>query len=158
MATFLGEFDHSIDDKRRLALPAVFRKRLPKDDEFGLTVIPGIDECLYVLPEDQLHSMMERLSSQRRGWDELSRAYQTNVGRLGSNVGLDSQGRLSLTELQMKYAGLKDKAIVVGCIDHIQVWNEARYREKPEARKLNMRQLAEHVFRDDKPARKEGGD
>jgi len=160
VAIFLGEFDHQIDDKRRLALPAVFRKRLPKDQEVSLAILPGVDPCLYIVLEDQLEALGEKLGLLHRGWDELSRAYVSKLGGLSCTTGLDSQGRLSLSPQQLEYAGITDRAIVVGCLSHIEVWDEQRYREHLEMlekKQLDMRKLAEHALRDERPARGEGG-
>lgn len=162
--TFLGEFEHQIDDKRRLALPAIFRKRLPKPsegDELYLAVVPGVDPCLYIVVADQLDEITGNFQLANRGWDEKARTYVTSLGRLSNHTTLDSQGRLVLLPSQMEFAGLKNRAIVVGALDHIEVWNEARYREhlaRPAKDNLDMRSLAEHAYKAQPAARREGAD
>lgn len=158
MAIFLGEFDHLIDRKYRISVPAPFRKRLAKDGIDELVIRPGVDPCLHLGTEAHIEAITQRVGHERRGWDELSRTYQTWAGSLSSQSSLDEQGRVQLTKKQMEYAGLGARAIIVGCFDHIEVWNEQRYREhleKVATRNLDYRALAEHVLRDEPPPPRE---
>jgi MraZ protein len=64
------------------------------------------------------------------------------IGALSSEQALDSQGRLLLPEDLRKRIGLKDQAVVVGAIDHVEIWEANQYREHaaPEAEATYLEQ------------------
>lgn len=160
MALFLGEFVHQLDEKRRVSLPARFRELLARESDPTIYVVPGFDACLYVMPAAALERLHERLSVERTEWNDLARSFRSNITAGGAIGSLDAQGRLTLTDKQVAYAGLEDQAVIVGNMDRIEIWQELRYREhldKPGAMNLGMSQLAAMFLRDGAPPARDGG-
>ena len=120
----LGEYEHTIDEKNRLTLPAKFRQAF---DE-GLVLTRGIERCLSAYPSSNwAHTIESRL----RELDPLSRE-----GRLmhryffsgASEAELDKQGRVMVPGPLGEYAGLGKEVVVVGIHDHLEIWDRASWR------------------------------
>src|SRR5215210_1603731 len=121
----LGEFEHTIDDKNRLTLPAKFRQALSG----GLVITRGMDGCLYCYPEAD----WERLVDTRlAGLDPLSKE-----GRLmhryffagASEAEPDKQGRVMLPATLAKNAGIGREVVVAGVGDHLEICDRASCRD-----------------------------
>lgn len=150
MTLFLGEFEHQIDDKNRLSIPARFREQCMKETDSTLAVIAGFDPCLYIVPARSMEELRSLLSLQRTEWNELARAFRMKLSSYGNTVTPDAQGRVSITEKQKLYAGLERKAMVVGNLDRIEVWDPERYQQhlgKPDAMDMGMGDLASMFLR-----------
>ena len=120
----LGEFEHTIDDKNRLTLPAKFRQALSG----GLVVTRGMDGCLYCFPRAD----WERLVQARlAGLDPLSQE-----GRLmhryffagASEAEPDKQGRVMVPGSLTKNARLGREVVVAGVDDHLEIWDRGAWR------------------------------
>jgi MraZ protein len=133
----LGEYEHTIDDKNRLTLPAKFRGELAG----GVVVTRGMDGCLYAYPaEDWRERFLARVAQldplQREG-----RKLQRHFFSGASEAELDRQGRIMIPGALIKYAGLSRDVVVAGVSDHIEIWDRESWR-----RELNeVEGSAEHV-------------
>ncbi len=114
---FLGEFQHTVDQKGRLAIPAKFREELAD----GAVVTRGLDKCLVIYPGSEWASLAERVS-------RLPQT-QPNVRTLSRllfsgavDLSLDSQGRTILPQYLRKYAGIAANVAVIGLYQRIEVW------------------------------------
>ena len=114
---FLGEFQHTVDQKGRLAIPAKFREELAD----GAVVTRGLDKCLVIYPRSEWASLAERVS-------RLPQT-QPNVRTLSRllfsgavDLSLDSQGRTILPQYLRKYAGIAANVAVIGLYQRIEVW------------------------------------
>lgn len=121
----IGEYQHTIDEKGRIALPAKFRKVLTE----GVVVTKGLDPCLHVYSLEQWRKIAEKISQL-----PLNKA---DVGRLmfsqASHCDIDSQGRILIPALLLEKAGIKNKAVVVGVFTRGELWNEALWQERRRA-------------------------
>jgi MraZ protein len=133
----LGEFDHTIDDKNRLTLPAKFREELAE----GVVVTRGMDGCLYAYPRGD---WMERFQSRVSGLDPLSREgrkLQRHFFSGAAEAEVDKQGRIMIPAPLLRYAGLQRDVVVAGVHDHLEIWDRETWR-----RELNeVEGSAEHV-------------
>ena len=114
---FLGEFQHTVDQKGRLAIPAKFREELAE----GAVVTRGLDKCLVIYPGSEWASLAERVS-------RLPQT-QPNVRTLSRllfsgavDLSLDGQGRTILPQYLRKYAGIAANVAVIGLYQRIEVW------------------------------------
>lgn len=128
---FIGEYQHNIDTKGRLAVPSKFKKDLAK----GAVVTRGLDNCLFLYTLDEWQKLAERLSSL-----PLSQANTRAFARLmlagAMDVKLDKQGRIILPEYLRGYAGIKKKAVITGLYNRLEIWDETiwnQYKKKTEA-------------------------
>ena len=121
MAKFMGTYEHTLDDKGRLILPATFRSKLAQ----GAVTVP-LDRCLAILPPDEFERMASHMKAQvakgRADMDHL-RAFAS----LADEVIPDSQGRMRLAPYLRDLAGLGRNVIVAGVLERIEVWDPARW-------------------------------
>lgn len=121
---FLGEYQHTIDEKGRLVLPSRFRHALAE----RLVVTKGQERCLYVFPPDRWEaevSKVMRLPRTNRRNRNYARAF------FGSAIDqtLDRQGRIQIPSQLREYAGLDKDVMVVGVADRIEIWDAAAWGE-----------------------------
>lgn len=124
---FFGEFEHSIDDKGRVTVPAKFRGRLAA----GLVVTKGIDPCLWLYPVDTWAALAEEVSALPIT-DPKAREFQRQMFGGASDAVPDKQGRVLLPPYLRQYANLDKQAVVVGLYDHCEIWNSEHWRERQE--------------------------
>ena len=133
----LGEFEHTIDEKNRLTLPARFRHALAE----GLVVTRGMDGCLYAYALDAWSKLVD---SRLGALDPLSqddRKLQRFFFAGASEATPDRQGRIMLPAALIQHAKLGRDVVVAGVYDHLEIWDRAAWREQ-------MREVegsAEHV-------------
>jgi MraZ protein len=121
----LGEYEHTIDDKNRLTLPARFRQAFAD----GLVLTRGIERCLSAYPRSEWSAIVE---SRLRELDPLSRE-----GRLmqrffysgAAEAELDKQGRVMIPTSLADHAALGKEVVVAGIRDHLEIWDRAAWRE-----------------------------
>ena len=133
----VGEFEHTIDDKNRLTLPAKFRQALAG----GLFVTRGMDGCLNAYP---LEAWGKLVDSRLGTLDPLSpegRKLQRFFFAGAAEAVPDRQGRIMLPAALIQHAKLGRDVVVAGVYDHLEIWDRAAWREQ-------MREVegsAEHV-------------
>jgi transcriptional regulator MraZ len=120
----LGEFEHTIDDKSRLTLPARFRAAMAG----GVVLTRGLDACVEAHPLDGWTALVE---SNLAGLNPLSR--ETRVlerfyysGAIEAQP--DKQGRVMLPPTLIEHARLGREVVVVGMRDRLEIWDRAAWR------------------------------
>ncbi len=119
---FLGQYDHSIDEKGRLAIPARFRSALAE----GLYLTAGVERCLHILTPQVWQVMAESIAN--LPWlDPNARQVQRNMFALATHVVPDKLGRIVVPQYLRTYAELGAEVIVAGVFDRIEVWDKAAW-------------------------------
>jgi MraZ protein len=132
----LGEYEHTLDDKNRLTLPAKFR------DAFagGVVVTRGMDGCLHAYTREDFGRLVERM----RALDPLSRETRVLHRHFFSGANdaePDKQGRVMIPAALIEAAGLRKEVVVAGVYDHVEIWDRAAWRAHLE----EVEGSAEHV-------------
>ena len=139
----LGEFEHSLDDKNRLTLPAKFRPAFAD----GVVVTRGMDGCLDLYTRDAWARFVgERL----QGLDPFSREARQMSRFLfagASEQELDGQGRLIVPPALVDHARLGREVVVAGVSDHVEIWDRAAWREQLKEVEGNAELVAERLAR-----------
>jgi MraZ protein len=121
---FLGEFQHSLDTKGRVILPARYRDQLAE----GAYVTKGRGGCLSVFtPEDFADVASQVREQSKRGAKELNAARTFFSG--AQEVKPDKQGRVALPQNLREYAGLTREVVVAGVFSRIEIWDRDRWLE-----------------------------
>ena len=118
----IGEYRHSIDGKRRIALPAKFR------NVFGRKVVitRGLDACLFVFSTTQWRSIVEKLNRLSMGQAD-SRAFGRYLFAGAAEVEVDSLGRILVPSELATHAKLRTKTVLIGVNDRCEIWNESTW-------------------------------
>ena len=120
---FIGEYIHGIDDKKRLSVPAKFRKELGKKGVITL----GLNKCLSLYPIKEWNAFAEKLSKLSMGKSE-DRGFSRTMLSGAFEVEIDSIGRILIPDALKSYAGLSDKVVLTGAYDRVEVWDEATWK------------------------------
>ncbi len=131
MPSFKGQYEHSVDNKGRVAFPARLRKLVSPGAQDHFTVLRGIDPCLYLYPMDKWEAVEERITSVNE-YTRRGRAVIRNFLRYAEDLVLDKQNRLSLPGDLMEWAGITTAAIFIGSGESIEIWSPEKLKEADE--------------------------
>ena len=129
---FIGEYNHNLDNKGRLAIPVKFRGIL----KGGAVVTKGLDDCLFLYTKKEWDILAKKLASL-----PISKFKARAIARLmlagAMDVEFDKQGRVSLPEYLRKFAKLNKRTIIAGLYNRLEIWDEKvwnRYKAKSESK------------------------
>ena len=119
-----GTYEHSIDAKGRLFIPAKLR------EELGVTfyLAMGVDECLAIYPQETWNRFTEKIASLPMSQSAAMRPLFANA----SKCELDSQGRIVIPQKLRKYAGLEKDAVIIGVNDRAEIWSAETWNAREE--------------------------
>ena len=126
----IGEYKHTIDIKKRLALPVKFRKELGRK----VIVTRGIDNCLVVYSEKEWRAVSEKLGKLPASQAE-ARSFARIILSGAVEAGFDKLGRILIPDYLKKYAGLKKEVVICGLSDRLEIWADQKwesYKKKVE--------------------------
>jgi MraZ protein len=115
----LGEYEHSVDTKGRVAVPAKFRPQL----ETGLVVTRGFEHCLFVYPMDEWQALSQRVSALSVGQAE-ARQLRRLLFASAFDTELDKQGRILVPAPLRDYAGIGEAAVIAGMNTYFEIWSK----------------------------------
>ena len=122
----LGEFEHTIDDKNRLTLPAKFRSAFSG----GIVVTRGMDGCLYAYTQAAwdglVRSRLATLDPLRKEGRRMQRFFFAGA----AEGELDKQGRVNVPAALIEHAGLGREVVVAGVNDHVEIWDREAWRRE----------------------------
>ncbi|HAS83264.1 MAG TPA: hypothetical protein DCS43_11480 [Verrucomicrobia bacterium] len=120
---FVGDFLHSLDPKKRLTIPAVWRAQV--GDPKSLFVLPDFHErCLNVLPAAEMAHKLEKIRRHSMA-DRKVMEFTRTLGAASDLVSWDSQGRVRIKDKLLAFAGITEQVQLVGAMDKFQLWNPA---------------------------------
>ncbi len=137
---FIGEYQHSIDPKKRLALPSKFRGELGA----RVVVTRGLDGALIIYPMKAWEELAAKLGSLPVG-ENGKRSFTRLMLAGASDVELDSQGRILLPEYLKEAAALKKDVTVVGLYNRLEVWDTALWKRYKHQAEKNTEKIANEL-------------
>lgn len=137
---FIGEYNHSLDDKGRLAIPAKFRAILKK----GAVVTKGLDNCLFLYAPEQFKGMAAKFAALPIG-QAKARAFSRHMLAGAMDLEFDNQGRITLPEYLRQFASLKKKIVVAGLYNHLEIWDEDAWNKYKRDAEKNSNAIAEEL-------------
>ena len=120
----IGEYTHTIDGKKRIALPAKFRKEIGKK----MVVTHGLDGCLFLYPVSEWKEISKKISDMGMAQADI-RGFNRFILSGAVEVEPDSLGRILIPEFLCKFAGLRQKVVFAGVHNRVEVWDERRWKE-----------------------------
>ena len=138
---FRGHFEHTLDAKNRLSIPARFRASFSA----GVVLAKDPEPCMAVWTPDTHEAIIERalggLNPMGSQYRKVSRFYQGN----SFETDLDASGRVILPPPLLGHAGIAKEVVVVGVGDHLEVWSDERWREQQEALDAEIGEVTERL-------------
>ena len=135
---FMGEYNHTVDAKGRLIVPAKFREAL--GEEFVVT--KGLDGCLFVYPMEEWKNIEEKFRNiplTTKDARKFSRFFFSGA----ATCEVDKQGRILIPTVLREFAGLQKDAVLAGVFNRIEIWSKERWLEESEYD--DMDEVAEHM-------------
>ena len=126
--SFTGEYINTLDQKKRLSVPAKFRKSLNPINDKTFVVCKGFDPCLLLYPIEEWKIVEEQLSS-LSSIKNKHRNFIRNIVRHANYVKYDQQGRIAVPDLLCEYANLSKDVIVIGMLKKIELWEPTVLKE-----------------------------
>ncbi len=121
---FIGEYTNTIDDKKRLSVPAKFRKEL--GDKAVITY--GLNKALTLYPVSEWEKYAEKLGNLSMG-NKDERAYARTMLSGAFEVELDKSGRILIPSSLASYATIDSKVVFTGMHKYLELWDETSWNE-----------------------------
>jgi len=142
---FYGEFEHSIDRKGRVIIPAKFRQVLKAEGIEILFVTRGLDVCLFVFTEPEW-----RVTEGKFKQLPFTKAEGRTFNRLffsgAMEIRVDRLGRVLVPRHLKDFAQIKQEVVVVGVANRMEIWAKEKWREFYETSRQSFEDLAERVL------------
>ena len=138
---FFGEYEHTIDAKGRVIIPARLREAL--GEQFMIT--KGLDGCLFVYPMEQWNAFEEKLQALPLN-QPSARAFARFFFSGAMEGELDKQGRVNLASPLISYANLQKDCVIIGTGDRLEVWAQESWDVFFDSTKDSMSDIAENLF------------
>ncbi len=119
---FFGEFEHSIDPQRRVAIPSNWRKE--KKTVFFL--LPGRHNALQLIPFGTFREFLMKLKKISFADPAASLAF-ARLGASGQECECDKQGRIQIPQKLIEQSGLKNQVVMIGSLTTIQIWSKENW-------------------------------
>ncbi len=136
----IGEYKHTLDPKKRLSLPSKWRKELGKK----LVVTRGLDNCLFVYPQNEWQKITEKIGRLPLGQAD-TRSFNRFFLSGAVEVEVDSVGRILVPDFLKEFAALKNSVVLAGIHDRIEIWSEKKWTEYKKRIELEADRLAEKL-------------
>ena len=142
MNGFIGQFEHQMDEKGRVSLPAAFRREAGED---RFILLQWEKPYLTLFPENKWVEVQERLMEFRKsnpdGWNQVRVIVSGAV-----EVSPDKQGRILVPGPLQQAAGLSGAVLLSGNIDRVELWNPDTYRQTVQEQAGDIEQFSHRLF------------
>ena len=138
---FMGEYQHTIDSKGRMIVPAKFREGL--GDQFVLT--RGLDQCLFGYPMSEWKLIEEKLKALPLTKKD-ARAFTRFFFSGATECELDKQGRINIASPLLNYAKLEKECVVIGVSNRIELWSKEIWEQYVEEQEDSFAEIAENMI------------
>jgi len=136
----IGEYQHTLDSKKRLAIPAKLRKELGE----RVIVTRGLNNSLFLYPLERWQKLTEKLGQLSVGQAD-TRGFIRLMFSGAAEVELDQLGRILIPDYLKDYAELKQRVTIVGVYDRLEIWDEERWNNYKAEIEKNTDMIAEKL-------------
>lgn len=121
---FIGEYEHTLDEKKRVMLPKTFKAGLGKK----MVVTRGLDNCLFIYAPSEWKKIAQKLQSLSFAQAD-TRGFNRFLLSGAIEIEADAAGRILIPEHQRQFAGLKKEVVFAGVSDRVEVWDRKVWGE-----------------------------
>ena len=119
---FIGEYEHTLDEKKRVSLPKAFRTELGK----RMVITRGLDNCLFVYSLKNWKNVVARLETLSFAQAD-TRGFSRFILSGAAEVEVDAAGRVLIPDHQKEFARLNKDVVFAGVSDRVEVWDKDRW-------------------------------
>lgn len=138
---FMGEYQHSIDAKGRLIIPAKFREHLTE----GFVITRGLDNCLFGYPILEWRKLEEKLK-QLPVTKKDARAFTRFFFSGATEVEVDKQGRINIPSNLLTHANVQKDCVVLGVSNRIEIWSKESWQNYFAESEESFNDIAENMI------------
>lgn len=138
---FMGEYQHNLDTKGRVIIPAKFREEL--GDNFVMT--RGLDQCLFAYPMEEwklLEQKLKKLPLTKKDARRFTRFFFS--GAVECEV--DKQGRINIPQPLRHYSNLEKECVIIGVSNRIELWAKDAWEENLAESEESFADIAENLM------------
>lgn len=137
----VGSYNHKLDNKYRMVLPARFR------GELGNSVVAtiGIDRCIALYPTSRWEELLFKLKD-LSSFKRKTRDFRRVLLSMAAEQDIDGSGRILLPAVLREYAQIEEQEVtLIGAEDHMEVWDTKRWEEHRNSVLVDFTDLAEEL-------------
>ncbi len=142
---FYGEYEHSLDNKDRVIIPAKFREIFKENYAEKFYVTRGLDTCLFVFTEETWKVQEKKFRDMPFTKGE-ARKFNRLYFSGACDVVCDKQGRILIPSYLKEYAAIKEDVVIIGVSDRIEIWSKEKWKEFFDSNKGQFEDLAEKLI------------
>ena len=125
---FYGQYEHALDNKDRVIIPAKFREIFKEHYVEKFFVTRGLDRCLFVFTEEEWRTQEKRFRDMPFTREE-SRKFNRLYFSGACEVLCDKQGRILVPVFLKEYAAIKQDVVIIGVSDRIEIWAKEKWNQ-----------------------------
>ncbi|AEI42607.1 MraZ [Paenibacillus mucilaginosus KNP414] len=137
---FMGEYQHSVDEKGRMIVPAKFREALGA----SFIVTRGLDQCLFVYPMQEWAVLEQKLKALPLMKSD-ARAFTRFFFSGATECELDKQGRVNLPKTLVEHAKLEKDCVVIGVSNRVEIWSKSIWENYFQQSEESFAEIAEKL-------------
>ncbi|MGE5253020.1 MAG: division/cell wall cluster transcriptional repressor MraZ [Planctomycetaceae bacterium] len=138
---FRGRFEHTIDSKGRVSIPAKYRELLVEEHDERL-IITNFDRCLVAYPYDEWRKVEEKIGSLSMVKKE-AKAFQRFFVSGATECPIDKLGRILIPPTLRSYAQLEKDVVFAGMLKKFEIWSKERFLQEIKGAEENFEAMAE---------------
>ena len=142
---FYGEFEHSLDKKCRIIIPAKFRDALKDNFVEKFYITRGLDTCLFVFTEEEWKKQEQKFKSLSFTKPE-ARRFNRMFFSGASDVVCDSQGRILVPQFLRDFAQIQKDVVIIGVSNRIEIWSKDKWKDFYENSRDTFEETAEKLM------------
>jgi len=142
---FYGEFEHSIDRKGRLILPAKFREVAKNQFVEKFFITRGLDKCLFMFAEEEWRSQENKFKTMSFT-KQQSRIFNRLLFSGAVEICADKQGRILVPQYLKDFATIKKDVMVVGVSNRIEIWAKDTWADFYTNSRQSFEEIAEKLM------------
>lgn len=137
---FMGQFNHNLDTKGRIIIPAKFREKLQE----VVVATKGFDGCISIYATSEWETFLTSLNKLPTNRIDARKHIRVIVGS-ACECEFDKLGRINLPSNLLKEAGVSKECVIIGSLDHIEIWSKDRWDSYYESASEDFESIAEKL-------------
>lgn len=139
---FFGSYEHNLDAKGRLFIPSKFRSKI----EGSVYITKGFDGCLSIYTKADFEPKLKEYMSYSYNNKDTRSHLRIHFSSF-DEIEIDKQGRLQIPSKFLKKEGISQEVIIVGVLDHFEIWDRKRWNEYYDENYARDEEIAESLER-----------
>jgi MraZ protein len=130
---FKGKYEHTLDEKGRVSLPAKLRKSLAAGAADAFVITRGFENCLDLYPKEAWSKLEDELRGRLNMYNTEDRLFLRTILMWAHEVTLDKQARIMIPQELLDVAGITSGVTIIGALEKIEIWSTEefqRYRDR----------------------------